>query len=231
MIAADIMTQTVVTVTPATTVQAIAKLLIDRDIGAVPVVDAAGAVVGIVTETDLLRRKELGTERQRRPFARFFTSDLVLERDYIRSHAGTASDVMRRDVVTANSAAPLTAIVDLMEKHGIKRVPIVDDGRLVGIVSRTDFVRTLASLPPASDGATHSDTEIRRRLVKELSHLPWNRHHGNNVLVRGGVVHFWGMVNTPTEFDALRVAAESVPGVVGVDNHTVLAEAVLVPGA
>ena len=223
MIAADVMTPTVVTAAPETQVGAIAKLLVERDISAVPVVDAGGTIVGIVTEADLMRRKELGTERQRRPLARFFTSNLTIEQEYIRAHAGTAADVMCRDVVTTGPKTPLSEIVDLFEKHRIKRVPIVDGGKLVGIVSRTDIVRALASCPPAVEGARHTDAEIRRRLMKELAHLRWNHRHGNNVLVRDRVVHFWGIVDTPTEFNALRVAAEGIPGVAGVRDHTVAA--------
>jgi CBS domain-containing protein len=221
MNAADVMTHSVITVTPETSVIEIAQLLVEKNVSAVPVVDGSGTVVGIVTEGDLLRRKELASERRHHPVAAFLMSNLALEQEYIHSHGSKASDIMRHHVITAAPATSLADIVELFEKHHIKRVPIVENGSLVGIVSRVDLVRALAATKPAATPARVSDRKIRRQLIGELSRHRWSRYHGNNVTVGDGVVHFWGLVDTPAEFDALRVAAERIPGVRGVCDHTV----------
>ncbi|MBU6464214.1 MAG: CBS domain-containing protein [Bradyrhizobium sp.] len=222
MNAADIMTQPVITVTPDARMNGIATILVEKNIGAVPVVDANGALVGIVTEGDLLRRKELGTERHRRPIAAFMASNLTLEEDYIRSHAMKASDFMRGNIITAAPSTSLSDIVDLLEKHRIKRIPIVENGKLVGIVSRADLVRALAAVEPSTPEHA-SDATIRRDLVAELARYRWGRAHGNRITVRNGIVHLWGVVEASTEIDAIRVAAEAIPGVLGVQDHTAVA--------
>jgi CBS domain-containing protein len=221
MNAADVMTQSVITVTPDTSVVELAKLLVEKNVSAVPVVDGSGALVGIVTEGDLLRRKELASERRHHPIAAFLMSDLALEQEYIQSHGSKASDIMRRHVITAAPTTPLLEIVDLFERHRIKRAPVVENGKLVGIVSRVDLVRALAAIKAAAAPEHVSDRKIRRQLMAELSRQRWSKYHGNNVTVCDGVVHFWGLLSTPAEFDALRVAAERIPGVRGVSDHTV----------
>jgi CBS domain-containing protein len=222
MNAAEVMTHSVITATPDTPVRSIAKLLAEKNIGAAPVIDAHGTVVGIISEGDLLRRKELGTERHRRPLAAFVASNLTLEDEYIRSHASKASDIMRRNVITAAPDTSLSDIVDLFEKHQINRVPIVENGKLVGIIARADLVRAFAAIAPAPAPAHVSDRTIRRQLMTELSQHRWSRYSGNSVTVRDGIVHLWGIVESSTEYDALRVAAEAIPGVRGVRDHTAL---------
>ena len=222
MNAADVMTHSVITVTPDTPVRSIAKLLAEKNIGAAPVIDAHGTLVGIISEGDLLRRKELGTERHRRPLAAFVASNLTLEEEYIRSHASKASDIMRRNVITAAPDASLSDIVDLFEKHQINRVPIVENGKLVGIIARADLVHAFAAMAPAPAPAHVSDRTIRRQLMTELSQHRWSRYSGNSVTVRDGIVHLWGIVESSAEYDALRVAAQGIPGVRGVRDHTAL---------
>ena len=230
MNAVDVMAQSVVTVAPDSQVGEIAKLLVEKNIGAVPVVDASGTLAGIVTESDLMRRRELGTERHRRPIAAFVASNLTLEEDYIRSRATKASDIMRRNVITAAPATSLSDIVNLFEKHRIKRVPIVENGKLVGIVSRADLVRALAGVEPATAPMRASDRKIQRQLVAELSRHRWGRAHGNAVTVRHGIVHLWGLVETSAEVDAIRIAAEQIPGVRGVQDHTAAPPIVVMGG-
>jgi CBS domain-containing protein len=222
MNAADVMTHSVITVTPETPVREIAKLMTEKNIGAVPVIDAHGTQVGIISESDLLRRKELGTERHRHPLAAFVASNLTLEEEYIRSHASKASDIMRRKVITAAPDTSLPDIVDLFEKHQITRVPIVENGQLVGIVARADLVRALGTTEPAAAPTHVSDRTIRHQLTTELSRHRWGRYSGNGVTVRHGIVHFWGIVESSAQCDALRVAAEAIPGVRGVRDHTAL---------
>jgi CBS domain-containing protein len=222
MNASDVMTQPVITITPDASVIEIARLLAQKNISAVPVVDGVGAMVGIVTEGDLLRRRELGTERHRHPIAALVVMNRVLEEEYVRSHASRAEDIMRRNVICAAPDASLSEVVDLLEKHGVKRVPIVEGGKVVGIVSRADLIRALAAIEPASAPAHVSDRKIRRQLIKELSRHDWSRYHGNKVTVGHGIVHFWGLVQSAAEVEALRVAAETIPGVRGVRDHTVM---------
>ena len=139
----------------------------------------------------------------------------------VRSHAKVAADVMTRDVVCVGPGTSLDAIADLMEAHSIKRVPVVQERRLVGIVSRANLLRAFAALPEGPCAAA-SDTEIRAALSRELAQQPWSRRADNSVVVTGGVVHLWGMVTSREESRALELAAQSVPGVRDVQNHTVV---------
>lgn len=221
MNAGDVMTTAVVTVGPQAPVTEIVTLLLRHGISAVPVVDEAGAVLGLVSEGDLLRRAELGTQKQRSAWRAFFTGTAKLAEDYVRSHAKVADDVMTRDVVCVGPGTPLDTIADLMEQHRIKRVPVVQERRLVGIVSRANLLRAFAALPEGPC-ATASDAEIRTALTKELSQQAWSRRADNSVVVTGGVVHLWGLVTSQEESRALELAAQSVPGVCGVENHTVV---------
>jgi CBS domain-containing protein len=222
MNAGDVMTANVVTVGPATPIAEVVNTLLRQGISAVPVVDEHGAVLGVVSEGDLLRRAELGTEKQRSAWRAFFTGTAKLASDYVRSHGKVASDVMTRDVVCVGPGTKLDAIADLMEKHRIKRVPVVQDRRLVGIVSRSNLLRAFAALPPANEPAPAGDAALRATLMKELAAQPWSRRADNSVVVTNGIVHLWGLVTSQEESRALELAAESVAGVREVQNHTVV---------
>jgi CBS-domain-containing membrane protein len=224
MNAGDIMTRDVVTVTPDTPVAQIVTLLLGRNISGVPVVDEEGGVVGVVSEGDLLRRAELGTEKRRGAWGEFFTGTATLANEYVRAHGIAARDVMTREVVTVDRSTPLSEIADLMEEKRIKRVPVLDQGKLAGIVSRSNLLRAFASLNPPAAGAawTQDDAAIRDRLLTELSRQAWSRRAENSVVVTDGVVHLWGLVSTPEESRALELAASSVPGVKAVQNHTIV---------
>src|SRR5689334_22386370 len=160
MRAEDVMTTDVVTVAPETSVQDLAALLANHGISGVPVVDAANNLVGLVSEGDLLHRTETGTERrtQRRRvrWLDALASDRDLARDYVRSHSRTVRDVMTRDVITATETTELDEVANLLGTKRVKRVPVVRDGKVVGIVSRANLVRALATtkLPPAIDTDT-----------------------------------------------------------------------------
>lgn len=224
MLAGDVMTRDVVTVGPEVPVLQIAQLLLARGISGVPVVDEDGALVGIVSEGDLLRRVELGTEKRRGSWRAFFTGTATLAEEYVRSHGVAARDVMTRDVISVTCDAALGEIADLMEQYHIKRVPVVQDGRLVGIVSRSNLLRAFASQPasPAPAPQAADDTAIREALMAELGREAWSRRAENTVVVTDGVVHLWGLVATPEELRALELAAASTPGVRTVRNHMVV---------
>lgn len=224
MKARDIMTSPVITVAPETTVKEVAALLYEQRIGALPVVQD-GRLVGIVSETDLLRRHEIGTDRYARAgswWLRLFGTDGSLH-DYVRSHARHARDVMTGEVATIAPDTPVAEIAKLLEGRGIGRVPVVDAGKLVGIVSRANLVQALATraAAPAAPQAV-DDESIRRALLEELERQAWWRIDRAAVLVTDGVVHFWGMVDTDAGRPAARVAAENIPGVRGVEDHRFL---------
>lgn len=222
MNAGDVMTRDVLTVGPDTPVPAIVRLLLGRGISGVPVVDAERRVVGLVSEGDLLRRAEMGTQKRRGAWMAFFTGTATLAGDYVRSHGAVASDVMTREVVCVQADTPLADIADLMEDKHIKRVPVLADGKLVGIVSRANLLRAFASRTDAQAAANTDDAAIRETLLAELAQQPWSRRAENSVVVTEGVVHLWGLVSTPEESRALQLAATNMPGVKAVQNHTIV---------
>jgi CBS domain-containing protein len=221
MRAMDIMTAEVVTVTPTTSVQEVAKLLSERGISGVPVVDGDNQVVGIISEGDLLHRAETGTQRVREQRRSWWLETLASNsaRDYVKAHARTAQDVMTRDVVSVFETTPLADVATLLETKRIKRVPVLRAGKLVGIVSRANLVRALAAaaVPEETDG---DDQAIRRQLLTDLNRQPWAKLWAADVIVKDGVVHLWvGAERSPDELKALRVGAENIPGVKKVEEH------------
>lgn len=222
MKAADIMTTKVVTVAPDATAQEAAALMLRHHISALPVVDQAGNLVGIVSEGDLMRRGELGTERERSWWLNLLTSNRSLAADYAKAHGRKVSEVMSRKLITAKPDTSINDIALLLEQHAIKRVPIMDQGKLVGIVARANLVQALAGLqiktPEARGG---QDSEIRKEVLERLSGAPW-RPWLLNVTVHDGVAELWGIANSGDEKTAAGVAVENVPGVVKVNNHIIV---------
>ena len=218
MQAKDVMTTKVVTVGPETPVNTIAALLLEKHVSAVPVIDEERRVLGIVSEGDLMQREQPAP----RPswWLAAFADPQELARKFVKIHGQRAKDVMSREVATVSEDTSLSDIAALLERHGIKRVPVVRDDRLVGIVSRADLLRGLATrgLKPMTPVAP-DDVEIRIQLLELLQREPWAGAHFLSVVVDHGVVHFWGLVHSEAERDALRVAAEDIPGVQGVKDH------------
>lgn len=224
MKASDIMTAPVVTVGPQTTVGEIAVLLFERRISAVPVLDE-GRLVGIVSEADLLHRHEIGTDRdspQAPWWQRVFGADTA-SADYVKSHARRARDIMAQEVVTVTPETTAAEIATLLETRGIKRVPVLHEGRLAGIVSRSDLVHALAAEAGAGAhagaAAAGDDDTIRAALLAELEHQPWWRSTVANVTVTRGVVEYRGTIDAEEERTAARIAAENIPGVRRVEDH------------
>jgi CBS domain-containing protein len=219
MQARDVMVSPVITAKKSATVREVAKLLLEKRISAVPVVDSVGKLVGIVTESDLMRRAEAGTEHPYSWWVRFLAGDATVAADYVKSHAAKIEDVMNREVVTASPEAPLHEIATLLEEHQIRRVPIVDKfGNLVGVVSRANLIQIVASARPKLE-VTLSDSMIRRKLLSELKKQSWAHTHNLGVTVTDGVVDLWGYAQSDDERRAIRVAAEDIPGVVAVNDH------------
>jgi CBS domain-containing protein len=222
MNAADVMVTNVITVTPDASVQDVAHLLLTNRISGLPVVDRDGKLVGIVSEGDLMRRAESGTGRRRPWWLAILTGRDVLAAEYVREHSRKVADVMTRQVLTAAAETPLQDIATLLEKNGIKRVPIVKDGKVIGIVSRANLLQALACLPKRTDGGGLSDSAIREDVIARLRAEAWTRPSLVNVIVQNGTVELWGIVDSPTEKRAVRVAAEVTPGVVAVNDNLII---------
>jgi CBS domain-containing protein len=224
MQASDIMSTPVVGVAPDTPVKEVAELLLKKRISGVPVLHE-GRLVGLISEGDLLRRHEIGTDRAKRPgswWLRMFTAGEPTPAEYIKAHGRFARDVMTHEVVTISPETPLMEIAALLESRGIKRVPVMRDGQLVGIVSRANLVQALAGMRAATVRVTPpADQAIRGRLQAELERQSWWRQTASNVIVTDGVVHYFGTIEADVEQDAARVAAENIPGVRGIEDHRV----------
>jgi CBS domain-containing protein len=222
MRARDVMTTTVVSVTPETTVHELARLLMQHRISAAPVVDANRRVIGMVSEGDLLHREEIDTE-QTQGRQSWWLEMLGTDRgagDYIKSHARTVGEIMTREPICVNEDASLANIASVLESRHIKRVPVLRDGRLIGIVSRSNLVQALASAPVDGRTPGANDAEIRAMLMGELAGRGW-AFPGRNIVVRDGVVHLWGAVWSSDQLDAMRIASEGIPGVKRVEDHTI----------
>ena len=220
MRAVEVMTTKVITVGENASVADVAKLLAERGISAVPVVDKQNRVIGMVSEGDLLHRTETGTEKCRSWWLEMMASTNQLAGDYIKSHSANVKDVMTRDVISVSDTTPLADIAILLEANRIKRVPVVRDGKLVGIVSRANLVRALAmSTSEPSNSAEIDDRTIRDELSAELEAQKWAEISPANVTVKDGVVHLWSSYLSEQEKRALVVAAENTPGVRRVEDH------------
>jgi CBS domain-containing protein len=219
MQARDIMTTPVLTVTKDATVQEVARLLLDRHISAVPVVDGDGILLGVVSEGDLIRRADSGTERHPSWWLSLVSDPEDDARSYLKSHGLHAGDVMTRNVIVVTEDTAIPEIADLLEKHRIKRVPVVREGCVVGIVSRANLLQALVARPAASAVATSSDDRALRDAVFAAVKATGARTVYVNVLVTDGVAHLWGMAHSEAERAAMRVAAETVPGVKRVEER------------
>jgi CBS-domain-containing membrane protein len=221
MKARDVMVAPVITANPGLSVRELAQLFVERGISAVPVVDQNQRVIGLVSESDLMRRAETGTERQHQWWLKLFVARETLAAEYTKAHARKVADVMTKNVITATPETPLDEIATLLEKHAIKRVPIVENGQLVGIVSRANLVQAVASAGVGLDVPLEDET-IRSRILKELKRQEWAHLSMMNVMVNGGVVDLWGAVPSEEVRRAVAVAAEGSMGVRAVNNHLFL---------
>lgn len=220
MLARDIMTIDVCTLAPTTSVLEAAQLLVDRRISGAPVVDGAGRVVGIVSEGDLIRRAELGTEKEWSGWREFLMAKRTLAHEFIRSHATKIGDVMTAPAWTVGENTTLAELAELFEKKNIRRAPVVRDGRLVGIVSRADMVRALLlSWAAAHPPAQIDDDAIRQSILDHAAAERWSDTAMLNVEVHEGMVELYGVADSDDVSRALQVLAEAMPGVRSVHNH------------
>ncbi|MFZ5780661.1 MAG: CBS domain-containing protein [Pseudomonadota bacterium] len=219
MRARDVMTADVICVNVKESIFDAAEVLLGARVSAAPVVNDQGVVVGVVSEADLLRRAELGTAPARSWLTRLLDTESTAAHAFVATHARRIADVMTREVITADEDAPLVEIVDLMEKHRVKRLPIVRDGALIGVVSRSDLLRALLSREDEGPLVQPSDRQTRQAVLDAVEKQPWTSHWPTNIFANDGVVHLWGFVEDENVRKAYQVAAENVPGVRRVRNH------------
>jgi CBS domain-containing protein len=223
MKAADVMVTNVITVGPDISVQEVAQILLSARISAVPVVEAGGELLGIVSEGDLMHRAEAGTGRRRPWWLAAFLGKEALAAEFVKEHSRRVTDVMTREVVTATPETSLSDIANLLEKNAIKRVPIVKDGKVVGIVSRANLLQALAVAGKKLEGTAPSDdSTIRDKVITQLDAEPWTRPSLINVIVQDGTVELWGIVDSASEKKAVRIAAEVTPGVRAVNDNLII---------
>jgi len=221
MQAKDIMNADVVTVLPETDIKEIAKTLADRQVSAVPVVDAENQVVGIVSEGDLIRRADRSTFKGPKAWwLAFVVSPEKHAREYVRDHGTRAEDVMTRDVVSVTEDASLHDIAVLLERRRIKRVPVTRNGKLTGIVSRANLLQGFVAESAASDASLDiDDASIRAKVIEGMREVEASHISFTDVIVKDGVVHLWGSVRSKTQLEAVEIAARNVPGVRKVENR------------
>ena len=229
MLAKDVMTKEVVTATPHMSVEALTRLLLDEGVSAVPVIGAGGEVLGLVSEADLVHR--LRSPRRKKWWLAFLAETKETASEFIRIHGRRVEDVMRQPAITVTEETPVEEIAGILEEQGIKRVPVVQEGRLVGIVSRRDLVRALAMRPAAPPaGVPHTDAEIHRQISQELRRVEWLDSRALQVAVADGVVRLWGFVPDAEVRRAVRVLVENIPGVRHVEDRVEIRRRVQAPG-
>ncbi len=219
MKAADVMTARVISVAPEASVLECVRLMLQHRISGLPVIDAKGVLLGIVTEGDFLRRVEAGTERKRPRWLEFFAGPSRLADEYVQSHGRKVSDVMTPEPITINEDTPVEEVVRLMEERRIKRLPVMRASKVVGIVSRANLLHALASVGREAAPAAKDDQAIRARILADLAKQPWAPRDLIDATVRNGVVDLWGVVMADHQREAAGVVAENVPGVKEVKNH------------
>jgi CBS domain-containing protein len=223
MKASDIMVSPVITVGPDATVQDVADILVRNRISAVPVLSQQGKILGIVSEGDLLRRVESGTQRHRSWWLELLTTKFTLRDEYVKSHSRKVTDVMTSDVLTVSPDTRLGDIASMLEKNGIKRVPVVTDGKLVGIVSRANLVQAIATIGKTiKTQDAMSDAALREKVVDQLDSVPLAWPALINVIINDGNIELWGIVESESEKQAARVAAEATPGIGAVIDHLMI---------
>lgn len=226
MQARDVMTRPVLSVEADAPITHAIRLMLQKRISGLPVIDHSGHLVGLVTEGDFLRRAESGTQKARPRWTEFLMGPGALAEQYVKAHGRKVSEVMTADVKTATEETPLDAIVAMMERHRIKRVPILCGDKLVGIVTRANLLRALASLTHEMKPSTAGDAEIREKILAGLKAETWAPLASIDVIVRDGVVTLSGCVTDERQRGALKVLTENVAGVKKVRDHLVWIEPV-----
>jgi CBS domain-containing protein len=221
MKAQDVMVRNVLTVGPDTSVADAVAMLVKHDISALPVVNPDGSLIGILSEADLLEREELGAEHHYPWWIESLMPASKLAERFAKAHGKRVSEVMSTNVIFASEDTPASEIASLLETHRIKRVPIINDGKIVGIVSRSNLMQALASCKLV-EPKSKTDRSIRLELLDRLKQQQrWTDFGERNIIVQDGVVHLWGLISSDAERKALAALAEGIPGVVSVCDEMI----------
>ncbi|MEZ5856060.1 MAG: CBS domain-containing protein [Hyphomicrobiaceae bacterium] len=219
MNASEIMTRNVVTVGPQTPVREVAETMSKHRISGVPVVDDGGRLVGILSESDLLHRMETGTERRRKWWLGMFQDTSKMAQEFTKSHGLTAGEIMTANVTTVNGTSTLADIAELLDAKKLKRVPVIVDGKLAGIITRGDLVKVLANADAKPKAAAGDDGTISRAVTQRIGEVKWLHDAYVSVLVMDGIAELTGMVPTAEQKKALIVLVEETPGVKGIEDR------------
>jgi CBS-domain-containing membrane protein len=218
MKAQDIMTRDVTTVSPNTSVRDIAAVMVEKHISGVPVLTDNGQIIGMVSQSDLLHRAELGTERTYKWWFRTFADSNALAQDYAKAHGRKAHDIMSRYVVSVRDDAELRDVADILDNYRIKRVPVVQEGRLVGIITRGDLVRALSQVQISKAAKKIDNAALHKTLHDRIRSQYWVNESYISLTVNDGVVELWGFVDTVDQHSALRSLVEETDGVSRVED-------------
>ena len=218
MRAHQIMTKDVISVTPQTSIEDAARIMLRTHISGLPVLDGTGKLVGIVSESDFLRRSEIGTGRKRPAWLQFLVGPGRVAADFVHERGRKIEDVMTENPITVGEETPLEDLVRLMEKNGIKRLPVMSGNAVVGIVTRSNLLQAVSSMAHEIPDPTADDDHIRNRILRAVNATDW-RPIGFEVTVRNGIVHLHGIITTDKARQATIVAAENVSGVKKVHDH------------
>ena len=224
MKAKDVMISTVISVQPNATILQAARQMLQHHISGLPVITQSGEIVGILSEGDFLRRREIATERRHSRWLEFLMGPGKLAVEYAHSHGSKVAEVMTTEVHTVTEDTTLEDIVELMERRRIKRVPVMRGKEVVGMVTRSNLMRAMVSLARAEQKPANDDATIRETLLAEMQKESWAPAAMVNVVVRDGIVELWGVVIDERQREALKVAAENIPGVRAVKDHMVWLE-------
>ena len=219
MKAQDIMTRDVATVRPDTSVHDIAALMAQKHISGVPVLTDNGKIIGMVSQSDLLHRAEVGTERKHKWWFRAFADSDALAREFAKAHGLKAHDIMSRYVISVRDDAELRDVADILDNHRIKRVPVVQEGRLVGIITRGDLVRALSQVQISKTAKKIDNAALHKTLHDRIRTQSWINDSYTNLIVNDGVVELWGFVVTTDQHNALRALVEETDGVRQVEDN------------
>ena len=218
MKAQEIMTRDVITVRPDTSVRDIAGLMVEKHISGVPVVTDKGKLIGMVSQSDLLHRAEVGTERKHKWWFRIFADSGAAAREYAKAHGLKAHDIMSRYVVSVRDDAELRDVADILDKRRIKQVPVVESDRLVGIITRGDLVRALSQVQISKAVKKIDNAALHKTLHDRIRSQSWINDNYISLTVNDGVVGLWGFVDTADQRSALRILVEETDGVNRVDD-------------
>jgi len=223
MRAHQIMTRQVITATPDTPIVQAARTLLLQHISGMPVIDAAGKLVGIVSQGDFMRRAEIGTQRKRSRWLKLLLGPGRAAADFVRERGRKVGEVMNDQPITVTEDATLEEVTETLEKNDIKRVPVMRGDKLVGIITRTNLVQAVLDLAREVPDPTADDDHIRDRIYAAIERNDW-KPIGFSVVVRDGIVHLSGIITDLRSRAATIVAAENVSGVRKVHDHLVWLE-------